>query len=66
MTEQVVAKLLIAGAGIAVFLTGVRVNSDLMRWIGIGLVTVAFLMRFLGRRRGPGGAPGAQSPLVMR
>jgi hypothetical protein len=45
-----IAKLAIAGAGLAVFLTGVRLNNDLLRWIGIGLVAVAFLLRFLKRR----------------
>lgn len=50
MNEKLIAKLVIAGAGIAVFLSGVRINSDLLRWIGTGLVAVAFLLRFLGRR----------------
>lgn len=50
MTEQVIAKLVMAGAGIAIFLMGVRTQNDLLRWIGIGLVTVAFLLRFVGRR----------------
>lgn len=54
MNERMIAKLVITAAGLAVFLTGVRIESTLLRWIGIGLVTVAFLLRFLGRgaRRG--------------
>ena len=56
MREQLVAKLVIAGAGVAVFLTGVRTEIVYLRWIGIGLVAVAFLLRFLGRRDA-GGAP---------
>lgn len=53
MNEKLIAKLVITVAGIAVFLTGVRADSSLLRWIGIGLVTVAFVLRFLGRRAGP-------------
>ena len=61
MTERTIAKLLITGAGLAVFFTGVRTESELLRWIGIGLVAVAFLLRFLptrGAARPPAG-PGA-------
>ncbi len=50
MNEQLVAKLAIAGAGLAVFLSGIRTDNDLLRWIGIGLVAVAFFLRFLRRR----------------
>ena len=53
MNEQLIAKLVITAAGIAVFLTGVRADSALLRWIGIVLVAVAFLLRFLGRRAKP-------------
>lgn len=50
MTEGMTAKLVIAAVGVAVFLTGVRLEIDPVRWIGIGLVAVAFLLRFMGRR----------------
>ena len=50
MTERMTAKLIIAAVGVAVFLTGVRVQSEVVRWIGIGLVVVAFVLRFVGRR----------------
>ena len=53
MNEKLIAKLVITVAGIAVSLTGVRADSSLLRWIGIGLVAVAFLLRFLGRRARP-------------
>lgn len=49
MTERMTAKLVIAAAGMAVFLTGVRMELEIVRWIGIGLVVVAFLLRFIGR-----------------
>lgn len=50
MNEQMIAKLVITAAGIAVFLAGVRADSALLRWIGIVLVAVALVLRFLGRR----------------
>jgi hypothetical protein len=57
VNEKLIAKLLIAGAGIAVFLTGVRTDLAVVRWTGIALVTVAFLLRFLGRKRSGGDTP---------
>ena len=62
MTERTTAKLVIAVVGVAVFLTGVRLELEVVRWIGIGLVAVAFLLRFIGRKRGPA----AQDPSEMR
>jgi hypothetical protein len=50
MSEQLIAKLVITGAGLAVFFVGVRTENDLLRWIGIGLVAVAFLLRFIGTK----------------
>lgn len=44
------AKLVIAAVGLAVFLTGARLESPPVRWIGIALVAVAFLLRFIGPR----------------
>jgi hypothetical protein len=54
VSEQLIAKLVITAAGLAVFLSGVRIDSALLRWIGIALVAVAFLLRFLGPRTKPG------------
>ena len=56
MKEMMVAKIVIALAGIAVFFMSVRTDSEVLRWIGIGLVAVAFLLRFVGRK----GAPAAK------
>jgi len=52
VNEKLIAKLVITAAGLAVFMTGVRADSALLRWIGIVLVFVAFLLRFIGRRNG--------------
>ena len=57
MTERMTAKLVIAAAGMAVFLTGVRMELGIVRWIGIGLVAVAFLLRFIGRGAAPKSEP---------
>lgn len=56
MNEKLLAKLVITGAGIAVFLTGVRTEIPVIRWTGVALVGVAFLLRFIGRK------PGADAP----
>lgn len=42
-------KVVLALAGIAVFLVGIRSGQDIVRWMGIALVVVAWLLRFLGR-----------------
>lgn len=55
MNERLTAKLVITAVGVAVFLTGVRLEMQPVRWIGIGLVAVAFLLRFIGPRPGPRG-----------
>jgi hypothetical protein len=49
MTERTIAKLVLALAGLAVFFTGVRMELEPLRYVGIGLVAVAFLLRFIGR-----------------
>lgn len=53
MNEKLIAKLAITVAGIAVFMTGTRIESGLLRWTGIGLVAVAFLLRFIGPKAPP-------------
>lgn len=62
MNERMTAKLVIAVAGVAVFMTGVRLELEMVRWIGIGLVAVAFLLRFIGRR----GRDSTDQPPVIR
>jgi hypothetical protein len=41
-----IAKLALAGAGIVVWGLGARADNALMRWTGIGLLALAFLLRF--------------------
>lgn len=47
MIQVQAAKAVLAFAGIIVFFAGIRLGVDLLRWTGIGLVVVAFLLRFL-------------------
>ena len=53
-------KLVLALAGVMVFFVSTRTGLDVLRWIGIGLVAVAWLLRFV-RPRGGGSGP-AQGP----
>jgi len=46
MDRMTVAKLALALAGVGSFAFGVRYDDTVVRWIGIGLVVVAFLLRF--------------------
>lgn len=39
-------KLLLAVAGLGLFFWGVKSESSLIRWAGIGVVAVAWLLRF--------------------
>jgi hypothetical protein len=47
MTPVQIAKVVLALAGVAVFMVGVQKGQDVLRYIGIGLVVVAWLMRFI-------------------
>lgn len=44
------AKVALALIGLVLFGAGVRLERDELRWIGIGFVSVAWLMRFARRR----------------
>ena len=46
MDRLTVVKLALALAGVGTFAFGVRSEDTVVRWIGIGLVVVAFLLRF--------------------
>jgi hypothetical protein len=51
MNPMVVAKLALAGAGIVVWGLGARTDNALLRWTGIGLLALAFLLRFAKGRQ---------------
>lgn len=44
-------KLAFAGVGIVVWAYGAQVDDARVRWVGIGLLAIAFLLRFLRRNR---------------
>ena len=50
MDRVTVAKVACALVGVAVFAVGVRNDDDMVRWVGIALVIVAFLLRFVKKR----------------
>jgi hypothetical protein len=46
MSPILIAKLALAAAGIIVWGLGARADNAMLRWTGIGLLAVAFLLRF--------------------
>ena len=46
-----VAKLALVAGGIATFGVGIRVDNVWIRWAGIGIVAVAWILRFAKRPR---------------
>jgi hypothetical protein len=58
MRSIVVAKYVSALAGLLVFGAGMRTGSEGLRWTGIGIVAVAWFLRFL---KEPPQAESAQS-----
>lgn len=49
MSPLSIAKLVLAIAGIVVFLLGVSSGIPVMRWTGTALVVIAWLLRFADR-----------------
>jgi predicted permease len=47
MTGNTRIKLALAVAGLALFAAGVRLDNLTLRWIAIGIVAIAFLLRFV-------------------
>jgi len=45
-----VAKIAFALAGVGIFAYGIRSEDTVVRWVGIGLVVAAFLLRFVKKR----------------
>ena len=46
MTSRTTIKIALALAGIVLFGAGIRLNQDGLRWAGLGLVAVAWFLRF--------------------
>ncbi len=57
-------KLGLVVAGLVLFGWGARVDDPRLRWIGIACLGVAFVLRFVGRKRDaePTAPPDDQSP----
>lgn len=53
MTSLTMAKYALALAGIALVLYGERIAQRWLGYAGIGLVVIAFFLRFVRREQGP-------------
>jgi hypothetical protein len=56
MSTLTQAKIALALIGLVLFGVGVRLEREELRWIGLGFVVVAWVLRFAGprvSRRGP-------------
>lgn len=51
-------KLGLALVGLILFGYGMRVDDGRLRWMGIGFLAAAAILRFFGRRRPPDEPPG--------
>jgi Na+(H+)/acetate symporter ActP len=56
MERVMVLKIACALAGVGLFAYGVRSEDNVVRWVGIAFVIVAFLLRFL-KKRAPDESP---------
>jgi hypothetical protein len=56
MTPRTTIKLVLALAGLLCFGAGIRLEMNQLRWVGLGLVAVAWFLRFwkADGRRGTG------------
>ena len=50
MDRVTVAKIAFALAGVGVFAYGIRAEDTVIRWVGIGFVVLAFLLRFVKKK----------------
>ena len=50
MDRITVLKIAFALAGVGLFAYGVRAEDNIVRWVGIGCVVAAFLLRFVKKR----------------
>ena len=51
MTRLTTWRVTTAIVGLAIFGYGVRSDNDMIRWVGIACLVVAFLLRFFGKPR---------------
>ena len=51
MTTAVALRATVFLVGLLVFVYGARVDAPIVRWTGIGLLAVAFLLRYVDRTR---------------
>lgn len=49
LTPLAMVKLAFAVAGLLIFGYGIRSDQPVVRWVGLAVVGIAFLLRFVGR-----------------
>jgi hypothetical protein len=54
MNRATSTKLVLAAAGLVVWGLGIRANDSVLQYVGIGLLVVAVLLRFVHRPRADG------------
>jgi uncharacterized membrane protein YGL010W len=57
MTPALIARLALLAAAIILFIISARTGQDVLRYVAIGLLVVAVILRFVGRGRPPGDPP---------
>lgn len=57
MTPLTTVKVTLALAGLVLFGLGIRLSHDTLRWVGLGLVALAWVTRFAGPRARRDGRP---------
>lgn len=62
MTNLVRLKLALVIIGLIIWTWGYRVDDSFLRWAGIGVLLVAFLLRFVGRKARSPDAPKDEPP----
>jgi hypothetical protein len=51
VTPHTTWRVTVAIVGLVVFGYGVRTDNNMIRWVGIACLVVAFFMRFVGKSR---------------
>ena len=51
MSNLTRAKVVVAGAGVAIWGFGIRMGDERLKWAGVALLGAAFLLRFVGPRQ---------------
>lgn len=51
MTQVTSAKLILAASGLIIWGYGINTGQEVLKWVGIALLTAAVVLRFVGRKK---------------